>query len=1084
MKVRRYLLYLTALYLFFSSSVFAQNKPGKIIRSAPVGAVRTALDPNADDFVSVATAGFSGNDDVTTSEIAYKPIAPYNLEPNSDLRRGPNHLFTDFVPGIDNSSYYMFYRNNAGSEALLFRMRLGTVMPGAKGYSVLFDTDRKFGASGPNADPNYVAATTGIGGNPGFEVEIVLATGGGNDGVLIYNVDGTDNPGAPTVLAGWTAYSQLSIAATNDYGDPDFYLDWYVPLSALNAVGITTSTSFRVVPTTVMAPKGAIGGPKSDIYGLADNSYKDPNKQYEDFINGQPAIKLTDISGSGTASPTASLCTAAPSIGAPVNLGASVTITGGWTKSSLPGAANSATIYLYKNGGTTPVAQTAMPVSSGAGWSISGVAVANGDVFTARAQGSGESICLVSNSVTAQSCLPSTMSSASAITITCASLRGFDGTAPAGAVVRIYTVTPSGYALFADETTTTYKISHPTATRWIYDGPNVNSSDPCTGGATDVPAGSYAITIQEPGKCESDYYYYCNGLGTTTASPVVTQTNLYGGNATVSGTAASGAAIRVFVNGQLKATTTATGGNFSVSSLALLTGDVVDVYAQATGQCISAKTTRTATCFTAAPAITTETNGQLKQSVAVSGISGEPTGTVIRLYNASGNTLMATTAVQADGTWSTANAGTTNSNGFTGVAVGGASYYATAQNGSCSTSAATAAASIPTGTTSSGRCGAITTTVPATAPVALTIATTSVSGTLSGTALAGTVVAVYQDGLLVGSLTTSTNGWGPLDVTNKLYNGGVISLGIQEPGKAEVSCATTYTVSCTPPLTPTVSFLTCTNCGAPANPANISNGGTITYRLTNLQGNTFYSLREQATGKSLTGGVWTDATPPAFLDITTYPLTTGGSFTAEAVGTSVSASGVCSAKATQNYNVILPVSLTGFKGRRTNGVNELSWTATNELDFRRYEIERSTDGSRFATIGAVAATGAGAYNFTDRNLSGNVNYYRLKLVNGNGSFTYSPVVLLKGSNSLTINLVKPNPFVNEVELQIGLARNETIGMLLLDERGKQVLQKQTVASAGNNVITLSNLGCLAKGVYLLRIATGTEVLQQKLVKLQ
>ncbi len=39
-----------------------------------------------------------------------------------------------------------------GSETLLFRMRLGTVVPGAKGYSVLFDTGGKFGATVPNAD--------------------------------------------------------------------------------------------------------------------------------------------------------------------------------------------------------------------------------------------------------------------------------------------------------------------------------------------------------------------------------------------------------------------------------------------------------------------------------------------------------------------------------------------------------------------------------------------------------------------------------------------------------------------------------------------------------------------------------------------------------------------------------------------------------------------------------------------------------------------------------------------------------------------------------------------------------------------
>lgn len=1076
---------LLILFTFLFSASFSQNKPGKIIRAAPTGAVRTALDPNADDFVSATTTGFSGNDDVTTSEIAFKPIVPYSLEPHSDLRRGPSHNFTDFVPGVDNASYYMFYRNNAGSEALMFRMRLGSVVPGAKGYSVLFDTDGKFGASGPNADPNYVAATTGIGGNPGFEVEIVLATGGGSDGVLLYNVDGTDNPGAPTVLSGWTNYSQISLAATNDNGDPDFYLDWYVPQSALTAAGITTTTSFRVVPTTVMAPKGAIGGPKSDIYGLADNNYKDPMAQYEAFINAMPPFKLTDLAGTGTTSPTVTRCTSAPGITSPISAGASVTVSGTWTKSSLTGAASTAYIYLYKNGGSTPVAQTSVAVNSGASWSIGGVASANGDVFMAKAQApGGESMCLVSNSVTVQSCTPATTSSVSNIAITCSSLRGFDGTAPAGSVVRIYTVTSSGYTLFADETTTTYKVGRPGATtRWIYDGANVNSSDPCTGGATDVPAATYAITIQEAGKCESDYYYVCNGLGATTAAPLVTQTNLYAGNATVSGTATSGATVRVFVNGQLKATVTATGGNYSVSSLPLATGDVVDVYAQASGQCVSVKTSRTATCFTSAPLVTTTVSGQLREAVAITGISYDPAGTVVRIYN-SANTLMSTTTVQADGTWSTTNAGTTNSNGFAGTAVGGATYYAQAQSGSCAVSANTANYTTPTGATSISRCGTITSTVPATAPVSFTVSTTSVSGALSGTALANTTVSLYEDGQFLGSLTTGTNTWANLDVTSKFYNGGVLSLGIQEPGKAEVSCPTTYTVTCTPPLTPTATFLTCTNCGSPANPANVKNGGTITYRINNLQGNTFYSIREQGTGKSLATGQWTPAAAPAYLDMTTNPLTTGGSYTVDVVSTAVLSTGVCSAMASQGYMVVLPVTITEFKGRHISNGNELTWKTENESNFRQYDVERSTDGSRFTTLATVSATGAGYYSFTDNNVIATSNYYRLRLVNANGSYSYSNTVLLKQTNSLSVSSVHPNPFVSSISLELTAIANEPVRLVLVDEKGKQVAQKVFVANAGRNVARLTNLEHLSAGIYLLQIITGSDVLQQKLVKLQ
>ena len=104
---------------------------------------------------------------------------------------------------------------------------------------------------------------------------------------------------------------------------------------------------------------------------------------------------------------------------------------------------------------------------------------------------------------------------------------------------------------------------------------------------------------------------------------------------------------------------------------------------------------------------------------------------------------MATTPVQSNGTWSTANASTTPA---TYVAVSGTSYYANAQNGSCGVSVNTniyATAAL----TSASRCGTLPANVSETA--------TSVSGTLSGIAVANTVVTLYEDNISIGSFVTS-----------------------------------------------------------------------------------------------------------------------------------------------------------------------------------------------------------------------------------------------------------------------------------------------------------------------------------------
>lgn len=242
--------------LFFHSNLVAQIVPGFINRQATSAPGRLVLDPNGDGYSSATTAGFGAPSDVATSEIAYKIVQSYSNEPFADLRRGPNHSYSDFVPDAGRDGFYTFF---TGTN-LLFRFRLGSIMPGSKGYSVLIDTDGKFGATGTNADPNYLPATTGTNGNPGFEIEIVLET---NFRIAIYNVDGTSNPVLVTSYTNWQDMSQVSIAGTNDNGDPDFFMDFYVPFSALSAApfNLTTSTPLRLVPTTVMSPQAAIGVP-------------------------------------------------------------------------------------------------------------------------------------------------------------------------------------------------------------------------------------------------------------------------------------------------------------------------------------------------------------------------------------------------------------------------------------------------------------------------------------------------------------------------------------------------------------------------------------------------------------------------------------------------------------------------------------------------------------------------------------------------------------------------------------------------------------------------------------------------------
>lgn len=1039
-----YCVFLFILVLFIFQQSSAQTT-GIINRAATTAAGRTVLDPNGDGYTS-ATSGGYGSSDVTNSEISFVSVPTYSIEPYGDLRRGPNHLYSDFVPDANGNGVYMTYSDGN----LIFRFRVGSIMPGSKGYSILIDTDNKFGATGANADPNYQAATTGTNGNPGFEIEVVLET---NFRIAIYNVDGSSTPTLIKSYTNWQDMSQVSVAGTFDNGDPDFFIDFYIPFSDLTTApfNLTTSSDLRFSATTVMSPQAAIGGPKSDIYGLSDDGYKNTNTEYETYINTEPPVKISTLSSGFGA-----MCTAAPTVNSPIGTG-TVTISGTWTKSSLSGAVNTATITVYKNGVSVG---TVSNVSSGSTWTLNSVTVANGDVITAKAQAAGESMCLVSNSVIALGCQPSNMSSVSAITITCGSLRGFDGTAPTNAIVRIYTVTPSGYTLFADETTTSYKVNR-SGTRWYYDGANVNSSDPCTGGATDVPAASYAITIQEPGKCESDYYYYCNGLGASTATPVITQANLYSGNLTISGTTASGATVRLFVNGQFKSSVVATGVNYSFSNVILNTGNVVDIYAQSTGQCISAKTTRVVTCFTSVPIINADNNNQITAGAPITGTSGESSGTVIKVYT-SGGSLVATTTVQANGTWSTGNAGTTP-----GIynAAAGTIYYATAQNGSCSESSASANATAVVQT--SGRCGNIT------GPV--TTGSTSVSGTLTG-AVASTVVNLYMDGVNIGTTTTATTGWTITVSSTALYPNGTLTIGVQESGKQELLCPASLVVGCSSsPTAPVIS---------PAS-STITQNQSVTYTISNAVAGNFYGIADASTGQSLATGVW--ATVSGNLSITTIPFNSSGSYTAVVKATSLSGLTVCSSLPVSSsvaVNSTLPVHFLNVSANKAvNGVN-VDWIVTNEQDVAYYIVEKSKDCIHFETAGRVEYKSDNAatkqYQFFDKEALAPKICYRIKQVDRNGSSHYSTIVLLKNSTDNLIQLI-PNPASDKTTVMITSLNDELITIELINVNGKQVRQQRAELRKGNNAIVINGLASMSRGVYIIKIETSDGINYQKLI---
>ncbi len=185
-------------------------------------------------------------------------------------------------------------------------------------------------------------------------------------------------------------------------------------------------------------------------------------------------------------------------------------------------------------------------------------------------------------------------------------------------------------------------------------------------------------------------------------------------------------------------------------------------------------------------------------------------------------------------------------------------------------------------------------------------------------------------------------------------------------------------------------------------------------------------------------------------------------------------------------NSTLPLHLLNFSGVYRDGNAVLNWSTVNEFDFEKFEIERSTNGSNYNSVGLQYANGninVSNYQFKD-NLSasgGNIFYYRLKLIDRDGRFTYSQVLLIRRDNRGISGIrVTPNPVIyGQALVMMSSNADNTIRLNVFDNAGRIVLKQRNNIFQGNNSIIINNLNLLGAGVYTIEIINGKDRFSSK-----
>jgi hypothetical protein len=182
----------------------------------------------------------------------------------------------------------------------------------------------------------------------------------------------------------------------------------------------------------------------------------------------------------------------------------------------------------------------------------------------------------------------------------------------------------------------------------------------------------------------------------------------------------------------------------------------------------------------------------------------------------------------------------------------------------------------------------------------------------------------------------------------------------------------------------------------------------------------------------------------------------------------------------------LPVGLVSFKAKGVESNALISWETSFELNTKNFVVERSLNGKDFEAITTQDALGrANTYQFIDRGIGVKFMqvYYRLKSVDTDGKYTYSPIEVVNfGEKQFTLIAIQPNPIQKDFAIVYDMPANGKVQICITDALGKLVDKQIVEAEAGRNQYPYGNIDHLVNGIYVLSLQYEGQTISKKIVK--
>jgi len=172
----------------------------------------------------------------------------------------------------------------------------------------------------------------------------------------------------------------------------------------------------------------------------------------------------------------------------------------------------------------------------------------------------------------------------------------------------------------------------------------------------------------------------------------------------------------------------------------------------------------------------------------------------------------------------------------------------------------------------------------------------------------------------------------------------------------------------------------------------------------------------------------------------------------------------------------LPVKLVSFTGEKGKSFNELYWITASEINSEYFEVQRSSDGINFESIGKVNAAGNSndilSYTFVDYEQPNGTSYYRLKQFDYDGqNETFNIIAIDNNSSSeFKMNALFPNPANASITVNFQSKESGSHFIFINDAQGNEIFTATIATLQGENKFQLPTQN-YASGTYFVRIVS-------------